>query len=354
MVLIRQVLNSLPRTLVLALLLSGVVTAGTRGAEPISTATNVGDLKYGMVSLPIPNAPGYSRGSGTAEVQVEGTTMAIHMEAEGTAPNTRFMLIVTVNGTTHSVVNMTSDEEGGVEAEGTLSMNQGHYSLGLQLYDMSSFPAPTMAMVSSPTSVNVGLSQRTTSILTSRETQSATTVHGNGTEDDQIRTAIQTKLIPAVVKVEESGASTYTTDTRFSVSVGRFLQDGYVVSISAKNVTGPKVLLLNLTAGVARNLFSNPVTVTLDGSELRQAGSTSEVLGAKTGDPASFVLVSTPSGLSMLISIPKFSSHVIEILPTIARIAAVLQVDLPVFALSVAVVSTFVLLAYARRPRFHV
>jgi len=320
-----------------------------------STASSaVPNLRFSMVHSPLAGGTNYLHGGGSATVQLRGTVLAIHLEAEGMKGGAHLTLLVLSNGTPVPVANMTADDEGEVEAEAGLSLAPGSYSIGLQVLDRSTFSSPTVVLVSNPQTQTVlvaGVPQSTATSSTSTETmQQVSTVHGGETEDDGITTAIKNKVIPAVVDLGQFGSSVQVNDGNFSVSVGQY-EGGYLVSVFGANVTGPRVLLINLTSSQSRNLLSAPVSITLDGSAVQQGSSVSEVLGAKAGDPAMFILVSGPSALSLLISVPHFSYHVIEILPIITQAISALVVDLPVFLLGVAIVSAAVLVAYGRRTR---
>lgn len=321
----------------------------TQTSSTFSGSSNY--LQFSMLPSPV-SASSYPQGHGSAEVQAEGTLLAVHFQAEGMAQGAHLTLVLVANGTSHSTANMTASYDGEVEAEATVSLPLGSYAIGLKVLDTSTFSSPTQVMVSSPTTQYLSLIQTTTvTSTTGTTTQPITTIQGGETEDDSIGTAIQTKVIPAVVDVGESGSAVYVNDANFSVSVGRYQQDGYLVSISAANVTGPRVLLVNLTSAQARNLFSNSFLVALDGSTVQQASTLAQVLGAKAGDPASFILISSPSALNLLILIPHFSYHTIEILPILAQAGAALLVDFPALVLAVLAVSFVVAVAYSRRTR---
>ncbi len=132
-------------------------------------------------------------------------------------------------------------------------------------------------------------------------------------DEDNIRQAEDTKTIPAVIQVTSSGSTSQVLDPRFSVSVGKTEGNGLAIFITANNVTGPKVLLINLT-----NSFdptSRSLNVTLDGKTIQEASSVGQVLSPSATDPPRFLIVTTTSGSQLLVSIPHFSLHIIQILP---------------------------------------
>ncbi len=351
-------MNLLPRLarvslvmIVVLLCFSSVAAAETEtGTATSTTYSTQGYLRFTMIPAPVSQA-GYPKGNGSAEIQAQGTFLAVHFEAEGVARGAHLTLVLLANGISHSVANMTTSYDGEVEAEATVTLSAGSYSIGLEILDASSFSTPTPILVSSPSTQPLSLSQAQQTSTTTEQTQTATTVQEGETEDNSIRTAIQTKMIPAVVEVAGSGSSTYVNDGNFSASVGKYQEDGYLVSISATNVVGPRVVLVNMTSEQARSLFSGPVQVSLDGTVVPQASSLSQVLPAATGDQAKFVLVASPSALKLLILIPHFSYHTIAIVPVLIQAGTVLLYYAPVLLLSVATVTLVVLAAYLRRTR---
>ena len=207
-------------------------------------------------------------------------------------------------------------------------------------------------MTTSPSVQQLQLSvPQSTYTQSETEGQQVSTVGGGESDDGEVRSAIQSSFIPAVVDVGPSGSSAQVLDNRFSISVGTLQNNGIIVSVSAVNVTGPRVILVNLTASQAQPLFSGSVSITLDGAAIQQASSVSQVLGVHAGDPSMWVIYSSKSGVKLLVSIPHFSFHTIQILPVLAEIGSAL-LDLSSVILSVGAVSAVVLIAYSRRTRF--
>jgi hypothetical protein len=343
---------------VVLLLFSSATVAETE----TETHTQTGSISYGpgqylrfsMIPSPLPSGVTYQVGNGSALIMVQEAFLSVHLQARGMAKSAHFMLVLVANGASHSVANMTTSFDGEVEAEASITLAPGVYTVGLKLLDTSTFSSPTLVLVGSPATQPLSLVQTTTqtSTTTTREADHPiTTVQGGSPEEDNIRSAIQTKVIPAVVDVGATGSSVSVNDANFSVSVGRYQQDGYLVSISAANVAGPRVLLVNLISTQSRNLFSSPVQVILDGASVSQATTLSQVLGAQAADPARFVLISSGSALKLLISIPHFSYHTIEIIPILAEVGSALLVDIPVVILSITAVSLLVVVVNSRRTR---
>ncbi|HEY6282652.1 MAG TPA: hypothetical protein VIW22_01870 [Nitrososphaerales archaeon] len=335
--------------LVSLLLFSSAAVAETE------TETHTGQyLKFSMIPSPLPGGTVYQVGNGSAVISAQGTFLSVHLNARGMAKSAHFTLALVADGTSHSVANMTTNSDGEVEAEAEVTLATGSYVIGLKLLDTSTFSSPTLVLVGSPTTQPLSIAQaptHTATTTTREEDHPVTTVQASSPEEGDIRSAIQTKVIPAVVDVGASGSSVSVNDANFSVSVGRDQQDCYQVSISAANVSGPRVLMINLTSAQSRNLFSSPVQIILDGAVVPQATTLSQVLGAQATDPARFVLISSGSVLKLLISIPHFSYHTIEILPVLVHVGSVLLVDLPVLLLAVTAVSILVVVVNSRRTR---
>jgi hypothetical protein len=338
--------------------LVGLLLFSSAAFAETETETHTGQyLRFSMIPSPLPSGTVHQVGNGSAVIWVQGTFLSVHLYARGMAKSGHFMLVLVANGTSNSVANMTTNFDGEVEAEAEVTLGPGAYAVGLKLLDTSTFSSPTLVLIGTPMTQPLSILQSTapTSTTSTREADHPiTTVLGGNTEEDDIRSAIQTKVIPAVVDVGASGSSVSVNDANFSVSVGRDQQDGYQVSISAASVAGPRVLMINLTSAQARSLFSSPVQVILDGARVSQATTLSQVLGAQATDPARFVLVSSNSALKLLISIPHFSYHTIEIIPILVHLGTALLVDLPVLILSVTAVSMLVVVVNSRRTRVSV
>ena len=338
--------------LVLALLcFSTYAYADTETEGSYTSTSTFGGTHLRFLMVPSPSA-GYSGANGSASIELQEGVLAVHFQAEGIAGGAHLILALIANGTSHPVANMSANYDGEVEAEGTVTLAQGYYAVGVQVLETPTSGSPILVLSSSPATEILSVGQAYHLSTTTREdyTQSVSTVQGGETEDDRIMTAIQTKIIPAVVDVGNGSSTIHVNDGNFSVSVGRYQPDGYLVSIFATNVTGPRVLLVNVTSN-ARDLFAGPVQITLDGSAVQQGGSISQVLSSQAGDPARFVLVSNPSALSLLISIPHFSYHTFGIVPFIVQAGSSLRVNHPVLMAGALAVTTAVLLFYARRTK---
>ncbi len=146
-------------------------------------------------------------------------------------------------------------------------------------------------------------------------------------------------------------------DSRFNVSIGNVQgsgaqASGVIIHISA-NVTGPRVLVINLTDIALFNLNSRRLVVTLDGKNISEALSVAQVLAPNTNAPSTFILLGTSTGLQLLMSVSHFSAHVIRVLSLpLSEIRNIITVSGPLLVASVLVVVGGFAAVYAKRKRF--
>jgi len=340
--------------LVLAIVLLGSAAfaeSETEDQTQTATRSQGQGLQFALTPVPVQGHPSYAEGNGSGSLQVQGTTVYVHAQASEMARGAHFSLALTANGSAHWVANMTTNDDGELEAESAVSLPAGAYSLGLQVYDTSTFSGPTLVLSSTPSALTASLGGSAGGNSTGGEGQPVRTIQGGSTEDDDIRNAIHSSFIPAVVQVGGSGSTVSVTDERFSVSVGQYQQDGFLISISGANITGPRAILVNLTSAAATDLLSGKLFVSLDGSQVQQASSFSQVINATQSDPSRFIISSGASGVKFLISIPHFSSHTIEILPILTQALTSLVTDVPLLLFSVAALTAVVFVYYDRRLR---
>jgi hypothetical protein len=147
-------------------------------------------------------------------------------------------------------------------------------------------------------------------------------------------------------------------DQRFSVSIGRASDDGYVLTISANNVTGPRTLLVNLTGSSVLDFKVNSLNITLDGSPVTEASSLTQVLNPVEGDPARYAIIITSAGEQLLVSIPHFSVHTLAFNPVpitqIQRaIQSILAVNAEILLVAALIITALFAAAYRGRKRFY-
>jgi hypothetical protein len=155
-----------------------------------------------------------------------------------------------------------------------------------------------------------------------------------------------------VIRVGAGGIDYSVLDSNFTLFVGALQTGGLQITISAINGTTPRVLLVNLTSPQLVNLQPGSLGITFDGAQVQQASSVSQVISPQPGSGPLFVLISASTGYQLLILIPHFSTHVIQILPTVvSAVLGLWSLDGATLVLSLAVVSFLFLAVYARRAR---
>lgn len=322
-----------------------------------ATETHQGnELSFGTVSAVSVNLPpGYSVGSGHGEIGLRGSTLTIRIELEHMNPGTRYSLSLTVNGSSVSLGTFSTSDEGDAQIDAQYALAPGGYTIGFTVTDISTLQAPFTVLTSDPSSLPILIprSSLPASSTTSSpsESESVSPVTAGQTQEEDIHSAIQAKLIPAVIHVKGDTVNFTVVDPSFNLFVGRLQNGGLQITISA-NVTGPRVILVNLTSAQFLNLRNGTLVVTFDGSQVRQASSVVQVLSPSSSSTPLFVLVQTSTGYQLLISIPHFSTHVIQIFSVaISSISTFLSVDGPLLLLSTLVVTSVFAAAYARRQR---
>jgi hypothetical protein len=289
------------------------------------------------------------KGQGNVNINIDGTTLDGQVEVEKVGPSTSynvFLVAIPVTSTTTTSFSTASSSttttttsaasctgtsfgsfvtrgEGNGEAELSTTLSAGTYAIGVVLCSGS-----TPVLVSDPASITATVppvteeENESSSTQTSSQETETHTVHTH-TEDkedeDQIKNAEDAKTIPAVVKVDSSGVSFTQLDPSFSVSASNLGNNGLQISISGNNVTGSRVLLVDLTGSQWSTASLQNLRVTYDGQPIIEAASISQLFSSTPTDTARYVILVTSSGLQLLVSIPHFSLHTIQILPSAAK-----------------------------------
>lgn len=95
------------------------------------------------------------------------------------------------------------------------------------------------------------------------------------------------------------------------------------------------------------------LNITLDGVPVAEAASALQVLSPTPADPPRYVLVATATSIQLLVSIPHFSLHLIQVAGIIIHsIQTSLALDAPLLAGSVLVITLAFAAAYAARKRY--
>lgn len=356
----------------------------TTASSPTQNETKGHSWSFKLAAAITADAPGGYRyaSSGTAVVTLNSPFSLLDVELgfKDANPSTTYNAVLVLNGTSINLGTMTTNKGGEAELHANTQVGPGRYLLGVMVYDVSDVAAfkaqgPVLVMVSDPkTQLAVivppntehGSSSTTTnsaggpesegsstqSSLSSLVTRSATTISAGGQVQGEIQRAVENLIIPATVQVTPLLSSTSVLDSRFSLSVGQQVGNGLVIAISGENVTGPRVLLVNMSKTAPLALYP-ALNVTLDGMPVTEASSALQVLNPSSSDPPRYVLVATANSIQLLVSIPHFSLHLIQVAGVIVQsIQTALEVDAPLLAGSILVITLAFAGAYAARKRY--
>lgn len=142
------------------------------------------------------------------------------------------------------------------------------------------------------------------------EVSIAQTLRGTSATQGQINQFVANGTIPVIIGVGITTANLTTSTSAFTVSLTPG-NGSLKIVIGAQGVSGPRVLLLNITRDSFLNVQSGYLRVLLDNASVPEATSLEAVL---TGSHApSYVLIGTSSGVELLVSIAHFSTHTIVI-----------------------------------------
>jgi hypothetical protein len=307
-----------------------------------------------LLPVPLPSvSPGYKIGNGTTMVTSAGGSLAIAVSIHHANPSTEYSVTLTTEGTTagstqtFTLGSVVTDSGGNGKLSATITVTSGGYFLLLRVYDETTFSKATLVMQGSspsPVAVSVGSTASTNSA-----SASPTVFPGSA---DQIYSAIANDTIPAVVHLSSSGSQFEVLNSNFSVSVGNVSDQGVTITVSGVNGTGPRTFLFDLNGTLATAAASSSLRILFDGEQISEAASLSQVLSPQPGEPATYVLVQTAGSVQLLVTVPHFSTHTIEILGiTSQSIQAYLTVDLPVLAISTLAVTLVFATIYATRRR---
>ena len=350
----------------------------------LTTTTATGRLEWTFKLAPATaaNVPvGYRFATtGTAVVSLEGRSSLLNVELgfQDANPSTTYDAALVLNESSIDLGSMTTNRLGGAVLHASIRVSPGRYLLGIMVYDVSDvaeFKAgdpvlvlvsdpntqvavivPPNAVVSSSTSATKSNESQGTNTIssaaTSTVTKTATTINAGTEVQSQIQDAVDNLTIPASIQVTPLSSSTTVLDSRFSLSVGQQVGNGLVIAISGENVTGPRVLLINMSRTAPLALYP-ALNVTLDGAPVTEASSATQVLNHVSTNPPMYVLVATSNSIQLLLSIPHFSLHLIQVAGVVVRnIAASLELDAPLLAGSILVITLVFVGAYAARKRY--
>jgi hypothetical protein len=371
-------------TAVLSSVPSSFTVNGNGAVTTVTKTSSASGLEWNFTLAPATaaNVPdGYRFATtGTVMVSLDGRSSQLTVELgfQDANPSTTYDAVLVLNGSSVDLGSMTTNRLGGAVLHANIQVSPGKYLLGVMVYDVSDAAefkdqGPVLVLVSDPSTQvavivppNAEVSSSTSSTTlsessvtntsssesTSVVTKTATTIDAGTEVQSQIQDAVDNLTIPASIQVTPLSSSTTVLDPRFSLSVGQQVGNGLVIAISGENVTGPRVLLINMSRTAPLALYP-ALNVTLDGVPVAEASSAIQVLNPVSTNPPMYVLVATANSIQILLSIPHFSLHLIQVAGVVVRnIAASLELDAPLLVGSILVITLAFVGAYASRKRY--
>ena len=235
----------------------------------------------------------------------------------------------------------------------SLLLSGSVFAYSTRLSHISSLASPSPLdddKSSSTTTEHEDKSSTTTTEHDKNEVNQVNAKEEGKTDEEDINKAKDSKQIPAVVEVSGSGSTITQIDSKFSVSVSRPSDNSLSVSIAGANGTGPRVLLIDISKDAGGLSSLGSLNVTYDGEKVSQASSLSQVLSGTSTSPPSYIVLLTSSGAHLLVFIPHFSSHLIELLAGFVPFGA-LTTESPLMLGGLAVTVAISAVMYAARKR---
>ena len=320
--------------------------------EETQTAENKGESTLEFKLVPV----GTAAGKGDAEVQIEGTDIRVDLQIEHAPANGTYsvalitsqtspIFIVSSAACSASIGTLITSAEGQAEVKLKTSLSPGTYFVGLIVCT-----GGTPSLISDPLTLSGTITQGKAE-SEKEQTNEVNAKEEAKTDEDDINKAKDSKQIPAVVEVSGSGSTITQIDSKFSVSVSRPGDNSLSVSIAGANGTGPRVLLIDISKDAGGLSSLGSLNVTYDGNKISQASSLSQVLSGTSTSPPSFIVLLTSSGAHLLVFIPHFSSHLIELLAGFVSFDA-LTAEAPLMLGGLAVFAAISAVKYAARKKF--
>jgi len=326
-------------------------TSTTTEHEDKSSTTNDGKSTLEFKLVPV----GTAAGKGDAEVQIRGTEIRVdlqieHAPASGTysvvllASQASPIFTVSSAACSASIGTIITSDEGQAEVKLKTSRSPGTYFVGLIVCT-----GGTPSLISDPLTLSGTITQGKAE-NEKEQTNEVNAKEEGKTDEDDINKAKDSKQIPAVVEVSGSGSTITQIDSKFSVSVSRPSDNSLSVSIAGANGTGPRVLLIDISKDAGGLSSLGSLKVTYDGEKVSQASSLSQVLSGTSTSPPSYIVLLTSRGAHLLVFIPHFSSHLIELLAGFVPFGA-LTTESPLMLGGLAVTVAISAVMYAARKR---
>jgi hypothetical protein len=277
---------------------------------------------------------------GKALVLPQGTDLRIYATFGNLTSNAQYTLYLIANGTTHQVGTLVFGDVADVEMQTEVTLSPGTWEVGFILVANG-----ITVLQSDPVAATIVLRANVSAVPAGAH--GLNTIGSNQTVVQSIQQAQNDGTIPVVIQVSGNTTTASLLSSQFSVSLGQ-AANGVLVTITGTNVHGSRVLLVNFDKPI--DLQDRALSITLDNQTVTEASSLTQLFGSST--TPLFVVVSTSSGTQLLISIPHFSTHVIQIseLPVVAALSSFVA-DARVLLAAVLVTTIAFAVLYARREK---
>ncbi len=318
------------------------------------THTNEGEQNEHQLPFQLVAVASGDNIKGHAEIEIMGLDVRVQLQIEQAKPNTDYTVTLydaqnanqaPSSSFCRSGMKFTTDDGGAAEVRFTANPHsQGTFFESLEVCTGS-----TPVLEPDPPAL-----QAVFAPLTTHETEETKQV--NEHEDDaatekEIDDAETSGKIPAKVDVSSSDETVTQIDPKFSVSVTRPTANSLDVSISGVNGTGPRVLEINLGKDAGPLSSLSTISLTYDGTPVAEASSVSQVFQGAATDSPSFAVLLTANGTKLLVFVPHFSVHEIELTVPAAAFGSIVA-QAPLLLAGVAAVAAVSAVVYLRRKRF--
>jgi len=95
----------------------------------------------------------YKYGTGHALLFIRGDTVSLRAELRNAEPLTQYSITLDINGTSHQLATMVTDQNGNGMVAAQILLHNGRYAISVQVFDTTNFPSPTLVLQSDSVSV---------------------------------------------------------------------------------------------------------------------------------------------------------------------------------------------------------
>ncbi len=293
-------------------------------------------------------------GTGHVSLQFEGLDVQVELEIENAQPNANYTFVLIVNGTSHPLGSVITDDEGEGELEAGYSLTSpGTYSFGVSLLNGTTpaivgSPATQMATLSATGSHEGDQGDNQNGNQNQQQGDSVAVVQLDQSQLNQLSQAQLNNQIPGTVLFNGLSTAVSVNDKSFSLGAGTLPGNRLLIRVLSSGAVGSRVLLINLAREL--DLANHGLLMTLNGNRMAPASSFDQVLSTTSASQPSYLVIATSTGYALLVSLPQLASHSASILLTITNAAeGFFQVSGLAMLTSMLTIGVAVTAIYARR-----